>query len=146
MSLAEMKSFQSQTKLMICGEYLVLKGALSLASPLKFKQSLTVSQSLGIPSVKWKSMINNDLWFYSTMLLPDFLITETNSPEMAETLTKILRTAKTLNHKFLEDSNEHLATSMMDFDPSWGIGSSSSLISNIAYWADCDPFELNSLI
>ena len=34
----------------------------------------------------------------------------------------------------------------MDFQPEWGFGSSSTLISNVADWADCDPFELNNMI
>jgi len=140
MSLLE---FTSHAKLMISGEYLVLKGALSLAMPLRFGQKLTVNENEGIPSVKWESLINNELWFYATLLLPDFRIANTNHPELSETLHKILFAAKSLNPKFLEPKYEYQVTSVMDFDPQWGIGSSSSLISNISYWADCDPFKLN---
>ena len=141
-----MKTFKSQTKLMLTGEYLVLKGAISLALPLKFSQQLTVQENQGIPSVKWTSLIDNDLWFHATILLPDFHISETNNPGLSETLVKILQTAKILNPRFLEHGKEHQVTSLMDFNPSWGIGSSSSLISNIAWWAECDPFKLNNLI
>lgn len=143
MSLLKIESFESRAKLMISGEYLVLQGALSLAVPLRFGQKLTVIQNEGMPSVKWKSMINNSLWFQTTLLLPDFQITNTNCPALSETLRQILIAAKTLNPNFLEPGNEYQVTSVMDFDPLWGIGSSSSLISNISYWADCDPFELN---
>ncbi|MEI7523145.1 MAG: GYDIA family GHMP kinase [Mariniphaga sp.] len=141
-----MKTFISQTKLMLTGEYLVLKGALSLALPLRFTQKLTVTEHEGIPSVRWKSMINTKLWFNSTLLLPDFRIAETNIPQLSETLVQILKTAKLLNPNFLKNSTDYQVTSFMDFDPAWGIGSSSSLISNIAYWAECDPFELNNRI
>ena len=137
------KSFESHAKLMISGEYVVLKGARSLAIPLQFGQKLTVSENEGWPSVMWKSMINNDLWFATTLLLPDFRIANTNQPDLSETLCKILVAAKALNPHFLESGCEHQVTSIMDFDPNWGIGSSSSLISNIAFWADCDPFKLN---
>jgi len=88
-------------------------------------------------------MINNDLWFTTTLLLPDFRIANTNLPDLSETLRKILVAAKALNPHFLETKCEYQVTSAMDFDPQWGIGSSSSLISNIAYWANCDPFKLN---
>ncbi len=131
---------------MLTGEYLVLKGALSLALPLRFTQKLTVTEHEGIPSVRWKSMINTKLWFNSTLLLPDFRIAETNIPQLSETLVQILKTAKLLNPNFLKNSTDYQVTSFMDFDPAWGIGSSSSLISNIAYWAECDPFELNNRI
>ena len=131
---------------MISGEYLVLKGAFSLALPLKFKQKISVSEQSGIASVKWKSMVNNSLWFHTTLLLPDFQIFETNVPGLSETLCKILKTAQILNPRFIESTCEYQVTSEMDFDPEWGLGSSSSLISNIAFWADCNPFELNNLI
>ncbi len=131
---------------MLTGEYLVLKGALSLALPLRFTQKLTVTEHEGIPSVRWKSMIDTKLWFNSTLLLPDFRIAETNIPQLSETLVQILKTAKLLNPNFLKNSTDYQVTSFMDFDPAWGIGSSSSLISNIAYWAECDPFELNNRI
>lgn len=141
-----MKTFSSQTKLMVTGEYLVLKGALSLALPLKFSQMLSVSESSGTPSVTWNSMIKNDLWFHATLLLPDFQVKVTNNKDVAKTLSRILKAAKKLNPNFLKEHLDYKATSVMDFDPSWGIGSSSSLISNIAWWAGCDPFELNALI
>lgn len=143
MSLPEIKSFESRAKIMISGEYLVLKGARSLAIPLRFGQRLTVTENEWWPSVQWKSMINNDIWFTTTLLLPDFRIANTNQPDLSETLRKILVAAKNLNPHFLETKCEYKVTSVMDFDPQWGIGSSSSLISNIAYWADCDPFKLN---
>jgi mevalonate kinase len=143
MSIPETKSFVSHSKLMLSGEYAVLNGALSLAVPLRFKQKLTVHEIKGIPSVNWESMINNCLWFYATLLLPDFQIPDTNIPVLSETLRKILVAAKALNPSFLDTKNEYQAISEMDFDPDWGIGSSSSLISNIAYWAGCDPFQLN---
>lgn len=146
MYFSKLQTFSSHTKLMISGEYLVLKGALSLAMPLKFKQEMSVSEQSGIPSVKWKAMVNNNIWFQTTLLLPDFRITETNEPVLSETLRKILKTAQMLNPRFMVSHCEYRVTSMMDFDLAWGIGSSSSLISNIAFWADCDPFELNNLI
>ncbi len=146
MSLNVTKSFESHAKLMVSGEYVVLKGALSLALPLQFGQKLTISEIDGTPSVLWKSMINNVLWFYTTLLLPDFRILDTNRNDLSATLQKTLKAAKVLNPYFLESNNTFQATSNMNFNPDWGVGSSSSFISNIAYWADCDPFELNDLI
>ena len=138
------KIFNSRAKLMISGEYAVLKGALSLALPLQFGQILTITEKEGTPSVIWKSMVNNDLWFYSELLLPDFQLVRTNNADISQTLQKTLKIATTLNPRFLASKRLYQATSVMDFDPAWGIGSSSSFISNIAYWADCDPFILNN--
>ncbi len=146
MKLEKMESFSSQTKLMLTGEYAVLKGALSLALPLKFTQNLSISTSPGDQKLIWKSLIGNDLWFKNILLLPDFQVIETNNPELTVTLSQILANAKNLNPDFLTGHDEFEVTSIMDFNPLWGIGSSSSLISNIAFWANCDPFELNDMI
>lgn len=146
MNLVEKKRFESRSKLMVSGEYLVLKGALSLALPLKYGQSLTVEEKEGKSLINWKSLINNDVWFTTTLLLSDFRVLETNSTALSMTLCNILSAAKTLHPKFLDSSMEYNVISAMDFLPEWGIGSSSTLISNVAYWAGCDPFELNSMI
>jgi mevalonate kinase len=146
MSFSNNNTYESQAKLMVSGEYLVLKGARSLALPLKFGQKLTVSVIEGESMLRWKSMIKDKIWFSTSILLPDFRVKESNFAEISAMLCKILLAAKTLNPGFLVSRKEFLATSVMDFDPEWGMGSSSSLISNIAYWADCDPFRLNGLI
>lgn len=138
--------FESRAKLMVSGEYLVLKGALSLALPLKQGQKLTVEAEEGKSIIRWKSLINNRIWFRTTIHLPDFRVTDTNEPRLSETLCRILKAAINLNSEFLKMPAEYVVTSEMDFDPEWGIGSSSSLISNIAYWADIDPFALNRQI
>src|ERR1035437_5927170 len=132
MSSIKNKAFNSRAKLMISGEYAVLRGALSLALPLQFGQELTITEKEGTPSVIWKSMVNNVLWFYSELLLPDFQLLSTNNAELSKTLQKTLKTAKALNPLFLASKHLFQATSVMDFDPSWGIGSSSSFISNVA--------------
>lgn len=146
MSFSNNNTYESQAKLMVSGEYLVLKGARSLALPLKFGQKLTVSVIEGESMLRWQSMIKDKIWFSTLILLPDFRVKESNFAEISAMLCKILLAAKTLNPGFLVSRKELLATSVMDFDPEWGMGSSSSLISNIAYWADCDPFRLNWLI
>ena len=138
--------FESRAKLMVSGEYLVLKGALSLALPLKFGQKLSVQVREGKSMIVWNSMIQDKPWFTATIQLPDFRVTATNLPEISETLRQILMAAKKLNPDFLQYDQEYLVTAEMDFNPAWGIGSSSSLISNIADWAGCDPFILNSRI
>jgi len=141
-----MKSFVANTKLMISGEYLVLQGALALALPLKHKQELSVLEQSGTPSIEWKSFINNDLWFELNVSLPNFEILTTTDFKMAQTLVSLLKSAGQLNPHFLKVQHNYLVTSVMDFKPEWGIGSSSTLVSNLASWAECDPFELNKLV
>jgi mevalonate kinase len=146
MNTVEQNKFESRAKLLLSGEYLVLKGALALALPLRFGQKLTVTQHPGRPILKWKSQINNNLWLYASILYENFTVAETNHPELAETLCRILSAARELHPEFMATAHEYLVTSEMDFDPDWGIGSSSSLIANIAAWAKCDPYSLNNMI
>ena len=146
MNFIEKRRFESRAKLMVSGEYLVLKGAMVLALPLKYSQSLTVEEKEGKSMIQWKSTINDNLWFTATILLPDFRVLETNSPDISATLCTILSGVKTLQPNFLDSPKEYHVISAMDFLPEWGCGSSSTLISNVADWADCDPFELNSMI
>ena len=146
MNTVEQNKFESRAKLLLSGEYLVLKGALALALPLRFGQKLTVTQHPGKPLLIWNSLINNQPWFSAVLFHENFTVAETNRPELAETLCRILAAAKELQHDFLVPGTEYHATSEMDFDPAWGIGSSSSLIANIAAWAKCDPYSLNNVI
>jgi len=146
MNFCENKRFESHAKLMISGEYLVLKGALSLALPLKYGQTLTVEEKEGKPLIYWKSLVNEVLWFTATLQLPNFRVLETNSPIVSMTLCNILAGAKTLHPTFLDSEKEYHVISAMDFLPEWGFGSSSTLVSNVAYWDVCDPCELNRLI
>ena len=142
----EIIQFESRAKLMVSGEYLVLKGALSLALPLKFGQKLTVKSVEGNPVLNWESRIRNKTWFTATIQLHDFRISDSNLPAISETLRQILMASRELNPAFLQSPQNYLVTSEMDFYPEWGIGSGSSLVSNVAFWAECDPFLLNKMI
>lgn len=146
MENTETKVFESRAKLMLSGEYLVLKGALSLALPLTFGQKLTVRASEGESSITWHSLVKGSTWFNATIQLPNFRVLETNMIGIAATLCRILRSARELNPAFPESRRDYRVTSEMDFDSAWGIGSGSSLISNIAWWAGCDPFLLNRMV
>ena len=144
MNIATVKTFESQAKLLVTGEYCVLRGALALALPLKFGQTLTVERGDGEPIIKWESRIDGKPWF-TTSLSTDFSVKETSSTNLSATLSDILRAAASLSNQFKQLDHSCRVISDMNFNPDWGVGSSGSLISNIAYWADCNPFELNKL-
>ncbi len=138
-------SFKSNGKLLITGEYLVLKGANSLAVPLNYQQTLQINKSEN-PGLNWISNEKGNPWFqvtYNTLL---FEISETNDKKTAKALVNILKAAIDLNPEFQYKLEKSAVTSNMDFERQWGFGSSSSLISNIAYWADIDPFTLHKKV
>jgi mevalonate kinase len=135
-------TYKSNAKLMISGEYLVLRGAEALAIPLKFGQTLKVSEHSGRPSLVWKTYVKGQHWFDAIFSLDEFVIGNTNDFPTAQNLREILMAAKKLQPGFLEKNIKYEAVSQLDFDISWGLGSSSSLIVNIANWAGVDPFML----
>jgi mevalonate kinase len=138
-------NFQSSGKLLITGEYLVLKGATSLAVPLVFNQSLDTNNT-GTPFLHWKSNENGNTWFETKIDTSLFEIIETTDSETAIFLLELLIAATLINPDFINRIAGASVISEMDFKREWGFGSSSSLISNIAYWAEVDPFELHKLV
>jgi len=55
---------------------------------------------------------------------------------------QLLKTAKRLNPEFLKSTKGYQVTTSLDFSRDWGLGSSSTLINNIANWADVDAYKL----
>ena len=64
------KKFYSHGKLLLSGEYAVLDGAISLAIPTTYGQSLIVEQTEE-PSLNWKSFDKNKtVWFENEFATP----------------------------------------------------------------------------
>ena len=135
--------YHSNGKFLLTGEYLVLKGALALATPLKFGQSLTV-KTVSEPSLQWDAYKPDGPWFSAALNPENLEIIDSDDQSKAEKLRQILQAVKQLNPKAFEGNNLKFTTSL-DFDPNWGLGSSSTLIANLARWADVNPYELLKL-
>lgn len=141
----EEKTFYSHGKLMLCGEYAVLKGATAFALPTKAGQSLTVkTQATQSNEMVWKSYdYKNNLWFEATLSLPNLLVLESNEPSVAIQLVRFLTIAKVLNPTFLSSNVTYEVTTQLEFDREDGLGSSSTLTNNIAQWAQINPYDLH---
>ncbi len=61
---------------------------------------------------------------------------------IAETLQDILVEARKLNPEFLQSEQGFLVKTNLTFPRDWGLGTSSTLINNIAQWAKVDAFQL----
>lgn len=135
--------YHSNGKLLISGEYGVLDGAVGLAFPTKFGQSLRVSP-FPEPVIIWRSFDHeNNIWFQGDFSLSDFKASR-KSP-VSNRLTQILLAVRNLNHNFLKKEQGFLIETFLDFPKLWGLGTSSTLINNIAQWAQVDPFKLLEL-
>jgi len=141
------KQYYSNGKLLITGEYLVLDGAQSLAVPTLYGQSLSVKETQD-RLLTWKSLDDKGKpWFESDYELEDFdpVTKNTVSEEalaISVTLKKILLEARKLNPSFLSTSQGYEITTALNFPREWGLGSSSTLIYNIAQWAQIDAYVL----
>ena len=135
--------YYSHGKFLLTGEYLVLKGALALAVPLKLGQTLSV-ETVCTPSLHWDAYKPDGPWFSVTLNPKNLEIIDSDDQPKAEKLRQILQAVKQLNPKAFEGNNLKFTT-CLDFDPNWGLGSSSTLIANLARWANVNPYELLKL-
>ena len=139
------QKFNSHGKFLLTGEYLVLKGALALALPLKLGQSLEVERlETNNEQIQWKAWRPERRWFSVTLNRENLVNFSTDDPDKAMRLCQILQAVKQLNPKAFE-GNDLKFTTRLDFDPNWGLGSSSTLIANLARWANVNPYELLKL-
>lgn len=145
-----MKEFYSNGKLLLTGEYFVLDGAKSLAVPTTCGQDLTI-QKIKEPQLIWKSLTNEgECWLEAIFDLPklrlfsaDFEADEDGGNDtLAENLLKILKEVRNLNPEFLNSNQGYLVETHLTFPKNWGLGTSSTLINNLANWAQVNPYVL----
>lgn len=136
-------AFHSNGKLLISGEYLVLDGALAMAVPTKFGQRLDVSLHEEFSGIRWEAFVLNKGWLQVSFGSRLFNIIHTNDQKLALHLKKILKKAFELGNIDVDNQKGILIRTNLDFDRTWGLGSSSTLLSNIGYWLDVDPYSLS---
>jgi mevalonate kinase len=128
----------------------VLEGASALAVPTKFGQDLSV-EKIKEPQLIWGSFTNTgDCWFEAVFELPKLRLVQAtfNSDSdgsadfIAETLQDILLESRKLNPEFLKSEHGFQVKTNLTFPRDWGLGTSSTLINNIAKWAKVDAFQL----
>lgn len=136
------KTFYSNGKLLITGEYLILDGAKGLALPTKMGQNLIVEDTQ-TNSIHWKSYdADGSIWFEEFLSFQEIQDNTTTSESVKATLIKILQVANTMNSNVFSNSEGLAVTTQLSFPRNWGLGTSSTLINNIAQWFQIDAFEL----
>lgn len=136
----------SPGKLLLTSEYVVLDGALALAVPTKWGQEFFFEETEdGNSRVYWEAYHQNTLWLKAEINYKTWEIAVTNLPQAAEFVLKVLQNVQKLSDiKFRSDSSYHLKTNLQ-FPADYGLGSSSTLMNNLADWAGINAFELNEL-
>ena len=136
-----MKSFHSNGKLLISGEYLVLDGALSLALPCKFGQYLNFTEDSN-GTLEWISKDMNDtIWFTAYFEAKTLKVLKTSNYNTVKWVKKILEfcNKNSLTNKSLQGKIE----CKLEFPNNWGLGSSSTLLNNLASLYEINPYDLH---
>lgn len=145
-----MQVFRSNGKILLTGEYAVLDGAKSLALPTKKGQSLKVEEGEK-ELISWTSKDENEkIWFQCDFRIGngDFQALYSKNgkddPEFENTakrLQQILNSAFKANQEPFHGRGYKITTEL-DFNRKWGLGTSSTLINNLATWLEVDPYRL----
>ena len=136
-----MKSFHSNGKLLISGEYLVLDGALSLALPCKYGQSLNFTPNSN-KTLEWISKdVNDNIWFTASFEARTLEVLKTSNYNTVKWVQKILEfcNKNSLKNKNLQGTIE----CKLEFPNNWGLGSSSTLLNNLASLHEISPYDLH---
>jgi mevalonate kinase len=137
------KHFYSNGKLLITSEYLVLDGATALALPTKFGQDLVVEETQN-QTIAWTSYeVDGGIWMEVHLSIESIISGHGNdlNPQ-EERLLSILHQAHLMNPELLKNSSGFNVETHLGFPKLWGLGTSSTLINNVAQWFDIDAYQL----
>ncbi len=128
---------------MISGEYLVLDGAKALAVPCRYGQYLTIKPTTD-NFLLWTSLDEQGLpWYRVKLEKKDGVWISDKDDELTKRLVRALIAAQELNSGFLAENIGFEVQSKLEFNRDWGLGSSSTLLNNLALWAEVNAFELS---
>tara|TARA_A100001011_G_scaffold235025_1_gene243085 strand:- start:6591 stop:7490 length:900 start_codon:yes stop_codon:yes gene_type:complete len=133
--------FYAKGKLLLTAEYAVLGGAKALALPTKLGQSLEITQTTsGI--ITWKSVdANGQLWYENSFDKKTFAPQQQNDA-IGQRLQQLFLVINEVNPTLLADTDGLFFVSSLEFNRSWGLGSSSTLVSLLAQWSEVNPYVL----
>lgn len=134
-------NFYSHGKVLLTAEYAVLEGVKALSLPTQKGQSLTIEHN-NKKTIQWQSYTDqNELWIDLVFDTALNCIAKNNTPQEHVTSVKgLLSTLNKLIPGFYQDGLK-LSTSL-EFPRDWGLGSSSTLINNLAQWLKLNPYLL----
>ncbi|MGD1318989.1 GYDIA family GHMP kinase [Chryseobacterium sp. 2R14A] len=141
-----MGEIYSPGKLMLTSEYFAVDGALVLAVPTKLGQEFFFEEKHdGKSIVFWEAYHQNKLWLKAVIDYKNWQILETNITSSAEFILKTLQNVQNLSETKFKNTTTYLLKTNLQFPPDYGLGSSSTLMNNLAEWSQIDPFHLNSI-
>ncbi len=134
-------SYFAHGKLMLMGEFFVLRGATCISAPSVYGQSLQIKEADNTDTLSWKASILGDLWFTAEYSVHDFEVIASSDNFLAESFARLIRITRELNPSFLRSGAA--GETNLTFPQSWGLGSSSTITKLLADWANVNPFDIH---
>ena len=136
----------SPGKLLLTSEYVVLDGALALAVPTKWGQEFFFDEiDDGKSTIFWEAYHEDQLWLKTEINYYSWEIIECNLPQPAEFILKVLQNVQLLSRQQLHSNSSYHLKTNLQFPANYGLGSSSTLMNNLAEWANINPYQLNEM-
>ena len=133
--------YHSNGKLLLTAEYLVLKGAEALALPLTKGQTLK-AKPIEDNKIIWQSIYQDEPFLEAVFSTKNLNIVQASNENQALYIQNLLKKAVEFVPALSRIPGYYFET-ILDFPLKWGMGSSSTLITNIAKWLNINPFRLN---
>ena len=95
------------------------------------------------PLLHWKSLDDKGQhWFEAEFVLPELRIRQTSDSAIAKRLQDLFAAIDRQQAGFWEVSERISILTRLEFPRLWGLGTSSTLIANLALWSGADPFQM----
>jgi mevalonate kinase len=134
--------FRASGKLLLTGEYFVLDGAVALALPTQSGQTMQVVENQ-YEKIVWNSFdANGTSWFQGVFGLPSGEYETGNDEESGRRLSQIFNAILQQKPTFFQQYQGLHVETRLEFPRQWGLGSSSTLLANLARWSGTDAYAL----
>lgn len=138
------QAFFSPGKLLLTSEYFVLDGALALAVPTILGQEMTVTDLQDDDSlIIWEANHENIGWLNVTIDYKNWTVKKSNIVDSAEFILKVFKEIFNLSPLKFTGCNSYQFKTNLQFPGNFGLGSSSTLMVNLAQWAHVNATVLN---
>lgn len=125
-----------------------MDGAKALAIPTQKGQEMVVDAFAGSGNIHWTAKdCDGNIWLNFSFILAEgelipITVGNLNPQEEVLVLRRIIESALAINPVFLNSQTDYEVLNHLQFPNDWGLGSSSTLIANIAKWANVDAMKL----
>lgn len=136
--------YHANGKFILTAEYLVMAGADALVMPINKGQELWLEESNN-SMLKWESYYNNEIWFEAVFNPEQFQVLSSTDNSRADYIAGLLKNAGKLSKNMPRLTHAVIKT-YLHFNPTWGMGSSSTLIVNLSRLFDINAFDLHNSV